>query len=127
MFSFDRRGAIRALFLVIPGLILLVVGRATTARVLGLLSSLVFLFFAYVNEYGSRPDRELPPEVAESLERIPRVRGSEHKVDLVLDDGSVAYGVTVTHGKFVELPLGRPRLRFDPHRVVSARKMKDPG
>lgn len=124
---FGRKGALIALPFVVFGLLLLILGHGATAKSLGAAAAGVFLFFAYVSEFGSRPDRELPPEVVATLETIPRVRLSEHKVDLVLDDGSVAYGVTVSYGKFVELPLGRPRLRFDPKRVVNARKMKQPG
>ncbi|MGH8998894.1 MAG: hypothetical protein ACRDY7_05830 [Acidimicrobiia bacterium] len=116
-----RKGSLRSLLFAIPGLALVVFSGSGAARLMGGVSTLVFAFFAYVNYYGARPDRELPARIVEVLDDMERVRPNEHKVTLILDDGSVVPGVTITYGRFVELPLGRARLRFDPKQVVAVR------
>jgi len=121
MFPPTKQGSLRALLFTIPGLLLMVLSPASPAKVMGALSVAVFGFFAYVNYYQARPDRELPARVVDALEDMQPVRPSEHKVTLILDDGRVVPRVTVHYGRYVELPLGRSRLRFDPKQVVAVR------
>jgi hypothetical protein len=121
MFSPDRRGTLLALSLTIPGLLLLIFSGSRPGRFFGGLSVVVFGVFAYVNYFSSRPERELPAPVVDALEGLERSRPNEHKVTLILDDGRVIPNVTVIHGRYVELPLGRRRLRFNPRQVVAVR------
>jgi len=121
VFTPDRRGTLGALALTIPGLLLVLFSGSGPGKVFGGLSILVFGLFAYVNYFSARPERELPHPVVDALEGIERSRPNEHKVTLILDDGRVVPDVTVIHGRYVELPLGRARLRFNPKRVVAVR------
>lgn len=121
MFPPTRQGSLRALLLTVPGILLILFADATPAKVMGALSVVVFGFFAYVNYYGARPDRELPPGIVEVLKTFDRGRTNEQKVTLILGDGRVVPGVTVNYGRYVELPLGRARLRFDPKQVMAVR------
>jgi hypothetical protein len=121
MFSADKRGTLWALALTIPGVLLVLFSGSGPGKVLGGLSIVVFGLFAYVNYFSARPERELPGPVVDALEGLERSRPNEHKVTLILDDGRVVANVTVIHGRYVELPLGRARLRFSPKQVVAVR------